>query len=80
MTNQICPSCYISREKKVVMLRYSGIPEYLDMRPVARQHPIAVLRPFAERTVSQVMETIEQRIYYYKCPECGYIEIHEKVR
>lgn len=74
----ICPSCLANTGKKVEMLRYEGLPEYLDFRPVARQHPIPIVRGFAEKTLNQVVSRIENKIYYYKCRECGYVQIHER--
>jgi rubrerythrin len=74
----ICPSCFINREKRVEMLKYNGIPEYLDIRPYIKSHPLAIVRGFAERTAGEVITRISDKIYYYKCRECGYIEIHER--
>jgi len=76
---ELCPSCKVTRSKDVKMLMYEGVPPYLDIRPIAQQHPLPIVRSFANRAVTTVMKNIEQNIYYYKCPECGHIDLREKV-
>jgi exosome complex RNA-binding protein Csl4 len=76
---ELCPSCKISRNKDVKMLLNEGVPPYLDIRPIAQQHPLVVVRAFANRAVESMMKNIEKNIYYYKCPECGHIDLREKV-
>jgi len=72
-----CPICG-ANGKKVEMVRYEGLPPYLDLTHVARRHPLPIVRTFAENTVRQVQERIEQSVYYYKCPSCKNIQIFER--
>jgi rubredoxin len=75
---ELCPSCKISRNKDVKMLMKEGVPPYMDFRPIAQQHPLVVVRTFANMAVESMMKNIEKNLYYYKCPECGHIDLREK--
>ena len=75
----ICPVCLINKNKKVEMIKMEGLPVYLDIRPFAKQHPIPIVRGFAEKTLNKIFDDIKGKIFYYKCPKCGYVQIHESV-
>jgi hypothetical protein len=50
----------------------------MDFRPIAKQHPLVVVRTFASVAAESMMKNIEKNLYYYKCPECGHIDLRER--
>lgn len=69
----ICPVC-----GKGELLRYSGVPDILDLQKIIKSHPVPVLRNWAADKASEIKTTVEKRYYYRRCNKCGFIAIFER--
>ena len=56
-----CPFC----DKNMNMMQ--GLPPYLDLVKIAKDHPNPLIRNFAVRRAADFQQTIEKHVYYYKC-------------
>lgn len=72
-----CPFCS-SNNKPSQMIRMEGLPPYLDIVQIAKEHPMPLLRSFVENKAKEIKRAIEAHTYYYKCPRCGFIALFEK--
>lgn len=69
-----CPIC-----GKGDLLKYSGLPESLNLVDIIEEHPLPIMRGWAKNKVSEMKKKIEEKYYYRKCNACGLILFFEEV-
>lgn len=72
-----CPMCALEG-RTVEMTRMEGLPSYLKVSNIARQHPLRVVQKFAVQKAMEFETAIENSVYYYRCPKCRNVQIFEK--